>query len=75
MASNFDTDETDTRNGKRQPSAVLLLTGLLTLAVSGWALIGPSALSGFDTNMGWVLVLIAVVAGAVLVFSPSKKRR
>ncbi len=62
--------------GRRGPSLLLLLFGLVALAVSGWALLGPfslDVLASFDG--GWVLVGAAVVIGAVLVFLPNRRSK
>lgn len=73
----FDTEspqEDRSGCGRRGPSVLLLLAGIAALLVSGWALIGPFSLdflSGVDA--GWVLVGVAVVVGAVLVFLPSRR--
>jgi len=59
---------------KKGPSGLLMLAGLLALAVSVWALAGPSAWSGLlDFHFGWVFVVAAIVVGLVLVVSPGKR--
>lgn len=73
VATEFDTDKSETGR-RRGPSGVLLLTGILAILVSGWALIGAPAFDGIDAGAGWILVLIAVIVGAILVFTPSRKR-
>ena len=65
--------DTGTRKHNRRPSGLLLIAGIVALLVSGWALLGPSSFEGFDANVGWVLVAVAVLVGAVLVLTPSKK--
>ncbi|WP_194817453.1 hypothetical protein [Nocardia sp. XZ_19_385] len=60
---------------KRGFSPSLLIVGLLALAVSVWALIGPATmpLSG-AISLGWILVITAIVVGVLLVISPRKRR-
>jgi hypothetical protein len=61
---------------KHGPSVLLLLSGIVALAVSGWALAGGN---GWPTDgvggphLGWILVLAAIVVGAMLVFAPGKR--
>lgn len=64
----------DTETRRKGPSAVLLLSGVLALLVSVWALAGPGAWDGIvDIHLGWVVVVIAIVVGLGLVFSPGKR--
>ena len=83
MTDNFDTDytettETETANtdtGRRGPSAVLLLAGLAALLVSAWAFAGPESWDWVPPiETGWVIVIAAIVIGAVLVLSPGRKK-
>ena len=67
-------DHDTTEKRKHRPSAVLLLAGLVALGVSAWALTGPTAWNGGGLQFGWVLVVAAIVVGAVLVISPGKKK-
>lgn len=70
-----DTDEPSTPTASRRPSLGLLLAGLAALLVTAWALIGPFSLEPL-TNVGfrWLFVVGAVIIGAVLVFSPGRRR-
>ncbi|MCX5045465.1 hypothetical protein OG921_20045 [Aldersonia sp. NBC_00410] len=77
MADEFDT-ETETKTAKRGPSVLLLLSGIVALVVSAWALAGGNAwpFDGVDgLNFGWILAVAAIVAGALLVFVPGKRAR
>jgi len=59
---------------RRRPSPLLLLSALVALVVSGWAMIGPFPLDVFaSVDLGWVLVGVALVVGAVLVLLPSRR--
>lgn len=60
-------------NKTRRPSFSLLTAGLLGLAVSIWAFIGPHSwpISG-GLSLGWIVVIVAIVVGIVLVLSPRK---
>jgi hypothetical protein len=55
---------------------LLLLAGIVALVVSGWALAGgrgwPADGAG-GLHFGWVLVVGAIVVGAMLVFAPGKR--
>ena len=77
MADQFDTQQSRAR--RRSPSLPLLLSGIAALVVSGWALAGPDAWHGpadFDgVSVGWILVVVAIVIGALLVFTPSRRKR
>lgn len=69
-----DTQDTGTTSRKR-PSPLLFLAGLAALLVSGWALVGPFSLEPLaNVEFRWLFVLVAVVVGAVLVFTPNRKR-
>lgn len=70
-----DTDDTSEPRRSRRPSIGLLLAGIAALLVTAWALIGPFSLEPL-TNVGfrWLFVVGAVIIGAVLVFSPGRRR-
>ncbi|MFC4124834.1 hypothetical protein [Nocardia rhizosphaerae] len=60
---------------RRRPAFSLLVTGLLALAVSVWALLGaPTPDNGGILPIGWGVVLAAIVIGLLLTFSPRRKR-
>lgn len=67
--------DTDTGTTGRGPSFTLLISGLLGLAVSVWALLGSPTLPALGIPIGWVLVLGAGITGILLVLSPRKRRR
>ncbi|OLL16787.1 MULTISPECIES: hypothetical protein [unclassified Rhodococcus (in: high G+C Gram-positive bacteria)] len=76
--ADVDTDPTDPTTGTRRrgPSILMLLSAIAALAVSGWALIGPFSLEPLaNVEFRWLLVALAVVVGAALVFAPGKKKR
>jgi hypothetical protein len=52
----------------------LFFIGLLALAVSTWALIGPGWDFATMIPIGWVVVAVAIVVGLVLVVSPRRRR-
>lgn len=54
----------------------LFLVGLLALALSAWALAGPTQW-GLTTivPIGWIVVAVAIVVGLLLVVSPRRRRR
>lgn len=61
---------------KRGPSVLLLLSGIFALVVSGWALAGGNGWPAEGVggpNLGWILVVAAIIVGAMLVFAPSKR--
>ncbi|PTR31514.1 hypothetical protein C8K36_101545 [Rhodococcus sp. OK519] len=69
-----DTDDPTTTTSRR-PSVGLLLAGLAALFASVWALVGPFSLEFFtNVELRWVFVIVAVAIGAVLVFSPGRRR-
>ncbi|MFD0365854.1 LPXTG cell wall anchor domain-containing protein [Nocardia sp. GCM10030253] len=73
MADKIDTDNSST--DRRGPSASLLIVGLLALAVSVWAFIGPAAMPATGViPLGWIVVIAAIVIGILLVVSPRKRR-
>lgn len=60
----------------RRPSTLLLLSGLAALLISGWALAGPFDLSPLaQVEFRWLIVVIGVIVGLVLVFSPAKRKK
>lgn len=70
-----DTDRPAAPRPSRFPSLGLLLAGLAALFVSIWALVGPFSLDIFtNVEFRWVFVIAAVAIGAVLVFSPGRRR-
>ncbi|NLV78956.1 MAG: hypothetical protein GXY65_06350 [Rhodococcus sp.] len=70
-----DTEQTCGRAG-RGPSILLLLSAIVALAVSCWALVGPFSVEFLTSlDMGWVLVGGAIVIGAVLVLLPARRSR
>ncbi|WP_067683921.1 hypothetical protein [Nocardia miyunensis] len=73
MAENTRTDDPKTGRG---PSFSLLFAGLLALAVSVWAFLGPSAWPAHSAfPIGWIVVAVAIVAGIVMVISPRRRGR
>ncbi|MQY19004.1 hypothetical protein [Nocardia macrotermitis] len=71
-------DHTGTDDPKpvRGPSFSLLFAGMLALAVSVWAFLGPSAWPVHSgVPVGWIVVAVAIVAGIVMVISPRRRRR
>ena len=67
------TANTDSKATRRRPSGILLLAGLIALGVSIQAFTGPTAWDGSGLKFGWILVVAAIVVGAVLVVSPGRK--
>ncbi len=68
-------DESATGAASKRPSMGLLLAGLAALLVSGWALAGPFSLDWLtNVEFRWLFVVVAVVVGAILVFSPGRRR-
>jgi LPXTG-motif cell wall-anchored protein len=52
-----------------------LIVGLLALAVSVWAFIGPTSMPSTGViPLGWIVVIAAILIGIVLVVSPRKSR-
>ncbi|WP_330232926.1 hypothetical protein OHA40_10865 [Nocardia sp. NBC_00508] len=69
-----DTEKNNPTESRRGPAASLLIVGLLALAVSVWAFVGPSSLATASMlSIGWSVVLAAIVIGIVLVISPRKR--
>ena len=72
MANEFESESDAPK--RKGPSATLLLTGVITLLVSVWALVGPTAWHVLpDLHLGWVVVVAAVIVGLGLVFSPGRR--
>ncbi|MEU7634280.1 hypothetical protein AB0C34_30640 [Nocardia sp. NPDC049220] len=72
MAENDNTESTDERRHGTSPA--LLIVGLLALAVSAWAFVGPVSWSSAGMiPIGWIAVLAAIVIGIILVISPRKQ--
>ncbi|MEU7769106.1 hypothetical protein AB0B25_28975 [Nocardia sp. NPDC049190] len=72
MAENDNPESTHERRHGVSPA--LLIVGLLALAVSVWAFVGPvSWPSAGMIPIGWILVLAAIVIGIILVISPRKQ--
>ncbi|MEV6061959.1 hypothetical protein AB0L62_18315 [Nocardia asteroides] len=66
-----DQTETETR---RRPAFSLLCTGLITLALSVWALLGAPTPDSGILPIGWGVVIAAIVVGLLLTFAPGRKR-
>lgn len=67
------TDECTGTGASRGPSLPLLIVGLLALALSVWALVGPSAWPAASMiPLGWIVVGGAIVVGLTLVLCPSR---
>ncbi|MBF6343820.1 hypothetical protein IU409_09915 [Nocardia cyriacigeorgica] len=65
-------NHTETRHG---PSFSLLTVGLLAVALSVWALVGPASWPATGViSIGWIVVVTAIVVGLLLVLSPRKRR-
>ncbi len=70
-----DNREANEHNETRRPSAGLLLSGLVALLVSAWALVGPDNLAALgNRQVQWLLVAAAVVVGVVLVVAPVRRK-
>lgn len=68
-------DKSDSTRTRRGPSPSLLITGLIALLISAWAIIGPIALpAGSAFPFGWILVITAIVIGGLLVLSAGRRR-
>ncbi|MBY4128602.1 hypothetical protein HQO83_09385 [Rhodococcus fascians] len=67
--------DTETQNSnRREPSALLLLAGLVTMVVSVAAIIGQDAIAALgDVQFRWVFVIAAVAVGLALLLGPSRK--
>lgn len=60
---------------QRRPAFSLLITGLIALALSVWALLGaPTPENGGILPVGWGVVITAIIIGLLLTFSPRRKR-
>lgn len=67
------TDKRTAAGSSRGPSLPLLIVGLSALALSVWALVGPSAWPAASMiPLGWIVVGGAIVAGLTLVLCPSR---
>lgn len=70
-----DTEEHTPPTTSRRPSIGLFLAGLAAVLISVWALVGPFSLEPLaNVEFRWLFVVAAVVIGAVLVFSPGRRR-
>lgn len=59
----------------RRRSVPLMLAGLVTIVVALAGLLGPEAVVQlFDLPLGWLLVITATAAGALLLLKPDRKR-
>lgn len=73
MAENIEDEATGTLKTRR-PAALLLISGLIALAISATAMIGPTTWNGVGNfHVGWIVVIGAIVVGAVLVLSPGRR--
>ncbi|MEU2041296.1 hypothetical protein [Nocardia niwae] len=69
-----DTEKKETTDSRGGPAASLLIAGLLSLAISVWAFVGPASWPATSMiPIGWVIVLAAIVIGIALVISPRKR--
>jgi hypothetical protein len=69
-----ETEKNNTTESRRGPAASLLIAGLLALAVSAWAFVGPASWPATSMiPIGWIVVLAAIVIGIALVISPRKR--
>lgn len=62
--------------GKRRrggPSISMLVSGLIGLAISLWAFVGPSAVDIIP--LGWTAVVVAIVAGILLVLPRGRNKK
>lgn len=59
----------------RRRSIPLMLAGLLTITIALAGLLGPDMVVRlFDLPLGWLLVVAATGAGALLLLKPDRKR-
>ncbi|MEV6273804.1 hypothetical protein [Nocardia sp. NPDC051832] len=65
-----------TERKRKGPSVAMLVIGFLALAISAWAMVGPTELRDQSGafSIGWTLVIGAIVVGVLLVLSPRKRR-
>ncbi|MFC8530871.1 hypothetical protein [Nocardia sp. NPDC057227] len=55
------------------PSLSMLVAGLIGLAISVWAFVGPSAVDIIP--LGWTAVGVAIVAGILLVLPRGRNKK
>jgi uncharacterized membrane protein HdeD (DUF308 family) len=68
-----ETEREETTESRRGPAASLLIAGLLSIAISVWAFIGPASWPAASMiPIGWIVVIAAIVIGILLVISPRK---
>ncbi|MFC8046542.1 hypothetical protein [Nocardia sp. NPDC057353] len=65
--------ETPCRDRRRGPSLSMLVSGLIGLAISLWAFVGPSAVDIIP--LGWAAVGIAIVAGILLILPRGRNKK
>ncbi|MBC7305110.1 MAG: hypothetical protein H5T78_29710 [Nocardia sp.] len=66
--------ESNSVDTRRRPAFTLLTAGLISLAVSIWALLGaPTPDDGGILPIGWGVVIAAIVIGLMLTLAPSRK--
>ncbi|WP_084505110.1 hypothetical protein [Nocardia harenae] len=72
-----DHTETPCRRRRRGGlSMSMLVAGLIALAISIWALAGPSAASAAEIiPLGWTAVTVAIVAGILLVLPRGRNKK
>jgi uncharacterized membrane protein HdeD (DUF308 family) len=68
-----ETEREETTESRRGPAASLLIAGLLSIAISVWAFVGPASWPAASMiPIGWIVVIAAIVIGILLVISPRK---
>ncbi|MEU1549350.1 MULTISPECIES: hypothetical protein [Nocardia] len=68
-----ETEREETTDSRRGPAASLLIAGLLSIAISVWAFVGPASWPAASMiPIGWIVVIAAIVIGILLVISPRK---
>lgn len=86
MADSYSSDDiytagapsgvTESEPQPRRRSVPLILAGLLTIAIALAGLLGPDVVVRlFELPLGWLLVVTATAAGALLLLKPDRKRR
>ncbi|MFD4366169.1 hypothetical protein [Rhodococcus sp. NPDC058521] len=74
--SNDNVRADGTSGDRRRPSVLLILSGIVALIISAWALAGPFGLTPLGADaVRWIFVGGAVVIGAVLVLSPNWRKK